>query len=233
MIQSTRRTRRPRDVDGGRRAATLISSSRPSPRWRRSSPRSCRAGSSPPRPRTGGRAGTGRRCRRAGSRPISALDALEARLPARHVRLAQVHPARLGPGLHALRGDLEGVVRREAVRASCTPARAAGGRRAGGWGCRWRRSPRRGRRAGHQLGRGRGDISAGVRVAHARPWSPKVAPQEVGLEEQLGEARRPEVLEGHAAHAVLVLQLAQLLQRPVPHEARPIGGAHAPRCRAR
>ena len=37
-------------------------------------------------------------------------DAAEALLPALHVGHAQVHPARAGPGLDALGGDLEGLV---------------------------------------------------------------------------------------------------------------------------
>src|SRR5438105_1652868 len=66
-----RRTRRtpPRATSMETAVPTITSSVRPAPPWRRSSPPPCRAGSSPPRPRTGGRGGSGRRCRARGWRP--------------------------------------------------------------------------------------------------------------------------------------------------------------------
>src|SRR2546425_6179999 len=64
-----------------------------------------------------------------------------------------------------------------------------------------------------------------VRRAHAL-HGPEAAAQEVGLEQELRQARGAEVLESHAAYPVLLLQVAQLLEGPVAHQARAVGRAH-------
>ena len=94
----------------GARASPSTSSARPSPRCRRSSPRSCRAGSAPPRPRTGGRAGSGEEVSPRGDARPSRRGCGGSAPPARQFARRRSTQPSPHPGLQPLGGDLEGLV---------------------------------------------------------------------------------------------------------------------------